>query len=112
MVGEQLACHIAQRQSPAIGFLKTANNFFYQPKRFLVLNFILYKRKKARVSGASFIIHSATEEEKTGRIIVVRLAEVAPVVKVEVVIIGLEVKRVIRRLPKICLLPPAITERA
>lgn len=71
-----------------------------------------FNRKEARVRGASFAIFSTTKEEKTGRIVVVRLAQIAPVVKVQVVIVGLEVKRVIRRLPKICLFPPALTGRA
>lgn len=71
-----------------------------------------FNRKEARVRGASFAIFSTTEEENTGRIVVVRLAEVAPVVEVQVVIVGLEVERVIRRLPKICLFPPAIHRKS
>ncbi len=56
-------------------------------------------------------ISSTTEKEQTGRIVIIRIAQIAPVVEVQPIIFSLEVERVIRRLPIICSFPPVITGR-
>ena len=50
--------------------------------------------------GASDIILSATQKQQAGRIVVVRVAQIAPVVEAEPVIIRLEIERISQRISR------------